>query len=79
MENGNLSVGMCKFKPVLISISGISLPKYFDNCQHEMGRVCSLMARQFLAGAWASLTLFIKKSARVHEFQGEKKEGEELL
>lgn len=41
MENGNLSVGMCKFKPVLISISGISPAKYFDNCQHEMGRVCS--------------------------------------
>lgn len=41
MENGNLSVGVSEFNSVLISISGISFAKCFDNCQHEMGRVPS--------------------------------------
>lgn len=41
MENGNLSVEMCKFNPVLISVSGVSLAECFDNCQHEIGRVRS--------------------------------------
>lgn len=78
MENGNLNVVRGEFNQVLISTSGISFAKCFDNCQHKIGRVYSAQGR---AAAHRSHFNVIskKKGTRVHEFQEDQKEkGKEL-
>lgn len=83
MENKNLNVVGGEFNPVLISTSGISFAKCFDNCQHKIGRLCSAQSR---AAAGRSLDHFnvISKKIKAPECvnfrmtRRKKEEGKEL-
>lgn len=50
-----------EFNTVLISTSGISFAKCFENCLHKIGECALLRVGQLLAGPWAILMLILGK------------------